>query len=166
MTDPAELPLRDIHLPDPVSWWPPAPGWWLLAAVMTVALLAAWLIVMIRRRTRLKRTALQQLDDLKQSYAEHRDPVEMVRALSVLLRRACISFYPRSEAASLTGERWLLFLDATAANTGFLSEQGRALIDGPYARYIDPVHVDVLVQLTERWLRSQGASRYRRGPAA
>ena len=29
--------LRDIHLPEPVSWWPPALGWWLVAmTVMTL----------------------------------------------------------------------------------------------------------------------------------
>ena len=25
--------LRDIHLPDPVSWWPPAPGWWIAVGI-------------------------------------------------------------------------------------------------------------------------------------
>ncbi len=30
--------LRDIHLPDPISWWPPAPGWWVLAVVVLALL--------------------------------------------------------------------------------------------------------------------------------
>ena len=33
------LPLRDLHLPAEVGWWPLAPGWWVLIAI--VAALAA-----------------------------------------------------------------------------------------------------------------------------
>ena len=22
--------LRDVHMPDPISWWPPAFGWWMI----------------------------------------------------------------------------------------------------------------------------------------
>ena len=32
----AALPLRDLRLPEPVGWWPPAPGWWILAAIVVV----------------------------------------------------------------------------------------------------------------------------------
>ena len=48
--DPDQLPLRDLHLPDPVGWWPPAPGWWLLLA--TLAMLLIWLAVVLRSRHR------------------------------------------------------------------------------------------------------------------
>ena len=34
--DVSQLPLRDIHLPGSVGWWPPAIGWWLLAALVLV----------------------------------------------------------------------------------------------------------------------------------
>ena len=30
--DPQQIPLRDLHLPDAISWWPLAPGWWLAIA--------------------------------------------------------------------------------------------------------------------------------------
>ena len=32
------LPLRDLHLPEPVGWWPPAPGWWILLLLVTTLL--------------------------------------------------------------------------------------------------------------------------------
>ena len=31
--DPDLIPLRDIHLPQAVGWWPLAPGWWVLIAL-------------------------------------------------------------------------------------------------------------------------------------
>ncbi|MBS1202779.1 MAG: hypothetical protein H6R22_1288, partial [Chromatiaceae bacterium] len=44
--------LRDWHLPDPVSWWPPAPGWWLVAglALAACALTLHWWLRRRRRR--------------------------------------------------------------------------------------------------------------------
>ena len=28
------LPLRDLHLPEAIGWWPLAPGWWVLLAML------------------------------------------------------------------------------------------------------------------------------------
>ncbi|MGD9296671.1 MAG: DUF4381 family protein, partial [Chromatiales bacterium] len=56
MNDPVaqSLQLRDIHLPPPPDFWPPAPGWWLLAMIL-VALLA-WALVIAWKKARLRRT--------------------------------------------------------------------------------------------------------------
>ena len=32
--DETTLPLRDLHLPDPIGWWPLAPGWWFVLVLV------------------------------------------------------------------------------------------------------------------------------------
>ena len=56
--NPESLPLKDIHLPADVPWWPLAPGWWvLLAALLVLTLLIHWLAVWRRGVSRRVSTA-------------------------------------------------------------------------------------------------------------
>ncbi len=141
--------LRDIHLPPPVSWWPPAPGWWALTALLLLALgLGLWLLRR-RRRNRWRRRALAELTQLRTA-----DDALLLRGLSVLLRRVAISRFPQAEVAALTGEAWLEFLDLTLGDddSAFRSGAGRVLIVGPYAAAAE-VDAPALLALCERWLR-------------
>ena len=45
--------LADIHLPDPVSIWPLAPGWWLVIVLILAGL--CWLSIQYIRKTILNR---------------------------------------------------------------------------------------------------------------
>ena len=59
--DDALAALRDIHLPEAVALWPPAPGWWLLIVVLLISCLGIGVFLRLRRRS-LKRAALLELD--------------------------------------------------------------------------------------------------------
>lgn len=144
-----ELPLRDIHLPEPISGWPPAPGWWLLLfGVPMVLALLAWLWRWLRRKTP-KKLALRELEAIAASDAETR---EKIRRLAILLRRTALSVYPREEVASLVGADWLAFLDQPMQGKGFSEGAGRLLLDAPYRREV-PDDLAPLFALCREWIK-------------
>lgn len=145
--------LRPWHLPDPVSWWPPAPGWWLLAALALAALfaLAGWLRRRWYRQAPVRR-ALRELGALDALAA--RDPALACRQLSQLLRRVALARFPRGEVAGLTGEAWLAFLDRHGGDGQFDRGPGRVLIQAPY-RAAAPDDLVPLIALARRWIERQ-----------
>jgi len=147
--NPTEIPLRDIHLPPPIGWWPPAPGWWLLPALGVVAIVG--LLWLRRRLTRpdIRKTALRELQRLQD---DHSLPTaERIGKLSILLRRICLSVYPHRESAGLVGAAWLRFLDQPLDSPGFSHGPGSVLIDAPYRRDTE-VDFDALCALCREWI--------------
>ncbi|WEK49675.1 MAG: DUF4381 domain-containing protein [Candidatus Kaistia colombiensis] len=123
-SDPSDLSnLRDIVLPTPVSWWPPAPGWWVLAAAVLagLALLAARQIVR-HRRDAYRRQALRELAALPASL-----DAAGAQSLSAILKRTALVAFPRDEVAGLTGVAWLRFLDRTGRTQAFESGPAASL---------------------------------------
>lgn len=132
--NPSELPLRDIHEQTAVAWWPLAPGWWLLLGAIVLMLVAGWFLRRFWIRRRARKAALQELKSIERRFAGHHDKVQLAGELSVLLRRACVAYYPNNWVAGLRGEAWLRFLDAIAGQTKFSEGAGRVLIEAPYRR--------------------------------
>ena len=145
--NPQTLPLHDIHLPDAVSWWPPAPGWWLLCGLGLLLLAGLLLFRRHRLRSRYRRLALHEIEQLVQF-----PPADLAAELSQLLRRAALCHYPRRVCAGLCGEDWLEFLDQPFADRPFSRGIGRSLLDAPYRQ--DSVLDDqALLALCRRWLK-------------
>ncbi len=136
--NPETLPLRDIHLPDPVGWWPPAPGWWLLVLGLVVL---AFIARHVRRRRRPGATvgpaAARELATIRADYERHGDPQRLAGELSVLLRRFALTQAKRASVAGLTGDAWLAHLDTRAGAPLFSEGPGRALLDAPYRAAVD-----------------------------
>ena len=154
--NPESLPLKDIHLPAPVGWWPPAPGWWLLAlsAVLVAAGLWWW-----ARRPRPAvppaTLALRELDTVAAAFRTHEDPRRLAGDLSSLIRRFVLADADRRTLAGVTGERWLEYLDERAGTPDFTAGPGRALIDAPYRPSPD-FDTAGLMAVCRRLLRSSG----------
>ena len=133
--DPEQIPLRDIHLPDPIGWWPLAPGWWFL-----IALIVAGLIYLLYRRVlkwrhnAARRLALHELKRLRQAYEAGEDALVLSKSLSELMRRSMLAYAPRDEVAGLTGEAWLRWLDRGLDGEPFSAGAGRSLESLPYRR--------------------------------
>jgi len=157
--DVSNLPLRDIHLPEPVSWWPPAPGWWLLAAALVAAL---GVVLWQRYRTRRRRAALAAIERITAELEAGAEPVECLQQLSVVLRRYVMSTAADEDARKvpgLVGRHWLEYLDAHGGGSSFRDGPGRLLLDGPYAPADSLRREDAaeLGRLLAGWIKTQPA---------
>lgn len=154
------LNLRDIHLPEPISWWPIAPGWWILLCGILLIITVLFIGRKIYISRQLGRDIRSELEVIKQQFQQDQNKPQLAKSLSTLLRRANISYYPQANIAGLTGERWLSHLDKTNTRpfvkASFNSEIGKILLSAPYLPDETTLDFDArtLIGLCESWLTS------------
>ncbi|MDR4460394.1 MAG: DUF4381 domain-containing protein [Nitrospirales bacterium] len=144
--------LRDVHLPDPISLWPPAPGWWVIFGLVMMGVIVFLWILRNRHRMPVRRLAMKELRAIKQYYDTHQDDQWLVQRLSVMIRRYAIATFPRNEVAGLVGISWLQFLDRSGRTNQFTDGVGCLLGSGPYQQQA-AVSVAELVPLVEHWIQ-------------
>ena len=156
--DPEQIPLRDLHLPAEVGWWPLAPGWWFLLAMAAAGV--CWLLYrafLNWRSNRARRAALRQLDVIARDFAQDNNLTALAKQLSELLRRAVLAYAPRTEVAGLTGESWLQWLDRGLDSSLFADGPGRCIHSLPYQNLetaAADVDVDALIDAVKRRLQT------------
>lgn len=156
-------PLADLQPLRPVealSWWPPAPGWWLLLGLVVAGLAAmAFLLWRRYRRNRYRRMALRQLARITDSHAHHKDPARLLGEVNSLLKAVVLHSYPGSEMASVTGERWLLFLNDGLEQRGSSLRFPDSIGPGAYSATPRVGNIDELVEASRAWLRLHRSNR-------
>ena len=154
MNDPLELPLRDIHLPESVAFWPLAYGWWILIFIGITIIALTVFLYLRSRRNRLSAITLarHEYSRISTEYQEHNDALRLAKQVSILMRRLSISLFPRTQVASLTGDDWLRFLNEQVSDQVFTNSKGGILIDAPYRETINRDDAEELMNNCELWI--------------
>ena len=138
-----QLPLRDLHLPEPIGWWPPAMGWWLVLGLLIALGIGAFLLIQRHRRaTPLKRAfeALKELESRTDIKAEER-----LQSISAIIKRFAMSIAPREEVAGLSGDAFFEWIKARINDQSFSSFRLELLRTSPYQRISEDLDLDVLM---------------------
>ena len=133
--------MHDIVLPDPISWWPLAPGWWVILLLLTLAMV--WIITAAYRRWKknaYRRAALRELKNIS--------PAD----IPALVKRVSLSIYPREQIATLSGEAWLEFLDQSGNTQDFTQGPGRHLLELSYNPHAKNIPIADLTQVIRQWV--------------
>ena len=145
--------LPPLALPEPVSWWPPAPGWWLLG--VAGLLIASWLAARLwqhYRHGQAKRHCLRMLAKIYGDYDTHQSAQRYLAELNQLIKRFCLHYYPGHELAPLHGEPLLIELDHINGTPLLNSTIGQQLL-GTYQPN-PQVDAQQLHQLLRQWFNS------------
>lgn len=156
--------LADIHLPEPVGFWPPAPGWWILFFLLCAA--AVWAARRYYAGWKLARArsfAIAELDKqlaaLRQQSA-NRSPEEtaalnlvFVSDVNAVLRRVAMKNFPHQNFASLGGAAWISFLREHGDASLLDDTLARTLSEGRFAREWE-VDTERLYKMAHQWISS------------
>ncbi len=140
--------------PEPVSFWPPQPGWYVVIALLLFLMgFIAYKLVQKKRRNAYRKRALEEHEKL--SVLTYHP--KLIPQLNTLLKITALQAgFPRAKIAGLTGREWIDFLEQTAMDNQFTSSQSRLLSLGSYAS-MEQVKVDSgewnqILFLTEHWI--------------
>lgn len=155
--------LHPLILPEPVPFWPPAPGWWLLLALLPLALWGVWRARGLLRRPARGDTAEPTLDPVRAAalaeLAVLPKPYDgapagaWLQQLNGLLKRLCRNHYPNSQSHTLNGRQWLAFLDNRCPAAGLT--RWMILVEGAYKPEcrLDDKAIAGLTQAIDTWIR-------------
>lgn len=143
--------LRDIHIPDGVSWWPLAIGWWItIAIIMAVTVLLIAKAIFQQRRKRFAGYALIELEQIKQD-----DDKDWLIQAHQIMRRASLCYFPKSQVAAMDIRHWITLLYQTSGDI-WTQQSLQLLEEGVYRNpdSIDPTHKEQFLHEVGLWLRN------------
>ena len=157
--DPQPEGLIEIALPQPIAYRPETIGWFILFGLIFFLLI--WILYRYfkhRKANRYRRWALERLKDIERILRQKLGLEKAISEIPVLVKQTALHGFPREKIASLSGENWLRFLDATYGGTDFTDGPGQVLIQAAYQsperleKYKEE-EIRELIKTVRRWIK-------------
>lgn len=134
-TDSTQLAqLREIVVPEPVSFMPQTIGW-LILFVLLVTLMSWWALRRYRRwqANYYRRSALAELEVIGEDMLQVDQRAAALSSLAALVKRTALHSFPREDVAALSRRDWLQFLMESSTGVTFEGKTGALLTELEYA---------------------------------
>lgn len=152
--------MHDIRAPEPVGWWPLAPGWWLLIALVVLAAATLCYSLLKRRRAnRYRHEALALLDAISSDPDRH-----SVADINNVLKRTALYAYPDDKAVIVPahGRVWVQWLNGCCTQPLIVDQAAETLIWGAYQGGNAPP-LNALLTAARQWVRNHQKARRAQG---
>jgi len=145
--------LRDIHLSEPISWWPLAIGWWFVIALL-FALLSFSIYQLVRyvHRNRYRKQANHELEQCYRQWSLDQHAGNYISSANEILRRSVQHLTGDSMLVSQSGEQWLTTLANFAKEP--LSENSRYALSQACYQADPQVNIGELHKQLCQWLKN------------
>jgi len=143
--------LKEIPLPDPVSYFPETIGWLLLLLFFGLFLgILFWIQLQRWRQRAYLRLAIRDLHEISHQQLNYTQ-------IPLILRRSALQKYNRAEIASLRGQPFIDWLNGRLKQPVFEPVDGELMAALPYAPLTnvgaDKAALDSLVEKSIFWLK-------------
>ncbi|BCD98572.1 DUF4381 domain-containing protein [Marinagarivorans cellulosilyticus] len=147
--------MVDIIEPSAIGIWPLAWGWWALIALAIAGIsVTTVLIIQRQKRNRYRRQALKTLQDQRFDNA-----LSQSQFLMRLSKQVALAAYPqeRQHIASLSGERWLQWLNGKTAAPLFNTASAKQWQACLYAPGTQQAPDNALTIALKAWIKNHRA---------
>lgn len=145
--------LKDIHLPEPIGFWPPALGWWLIGLLLITLLVIGIFLYRRYQKNAYRRIAVQQVKSLFKNHQQPQQNHDITAQLNRLLKTVAQQTYTTKQVSQLSGSQWLYFLDSSANTQTFSQGPGQILASAPYDKSVQLSDISDLKRCCIQWIR-------------
>ena len=148
--------LRELPLPEPVSWWPQTIGWYFLGAIILLGLM--WLCLRSYRHYQANQYRREGLSCLERM----RTDKQLLIKLPQLLRYCALQSAPRQNVASLTDSKWIAWLNESTNHELFSMSDHQLMAQLAYQpgnrQKLSEDRINQLIDASKKWMKSHRAA--------